>query len=171
MDYLPSSYLLLLYGLWIHYCMFVLKWRGLPLILLLKILCFSVSIMQTTWALKRGYGHLNKRCHEVILVLSCSISRHNYTSGHIWALWEPCQDWLHCTNPLHGTHLSPDWHTCRSQHGRWGHACKAPISEDRSMEQDLLCLIYWLLHWNVLVWDRDANWKIMALSLLRFCAV
>lgn len=112
MDYLPSSYLLLFYGLWTYYACLCSSKAGLPLILLLKNLCFSMSIMWATWALKRGYGHLNKRCHKVILVLSCSISRHSYTSGHIRALWEPCQDWLHSTNPLHGTYPSPEQHSC-----------------------------------------------------------
>lgn len=123
MDYLPSSYLLLLYSLWTYYACLCSSKGGLPLILLFKNLCFSMSIMWATWALKRGYGHLDKSNFGPEL-------QHIQAQLHLW----PHMGTMRTLPGLAAQHQSTPRDLSFSRttylHGRWGHACKASISED-----------------------------------------
>lgn len=78
MDYLPYFFC---YDLRKHYAYMCCNEGFLSLILLLKILCLSLT--WATLALKKGDGHLKER---VILVLNCSVAGHSYTLGHFLAL-------------------------------------------------------------------------------------
>lgn len=59
--------------------------------------------MWAAWALKRGYGHLNKECHKVILVLSCSTSQHITPLATYGKYENPAR--TGCTAPIHSMGL------------------------------------------------------------------